>query len=127
MIDEEFRLPTLDEFMARDGRPNNSYLDHPEFKDLYVRKGEIVVRFNGNNYICERVITIANVEAKKKGRGAFTRLVAELAGKGLAIFVECVHNPRFRRKLLELGFIRVNGDEDYHYLLNYKGHLKEKG
>jgi hypothetical protein len=100
-------LPTLDEFLTWK-HPTNSYVDYPGFCDLYVRSNKVYVRFDGGGWFCEPVLQIANVTATEPGNGAFTRLVDHIIGLGRAIYVENVHNPRFRRKLTEMGFMVVN-------------------
>lgn len=132
-------LPTLDEFLTW-AHPQNSYVDHPGFDDLYVRSNKVYVRFDGGGWFCEPVLQIANVTATEPGNGEFTRLVDHIIGLGRAIYVENVHNPRFRRKLTEMGFIIVNeaycpdfvsdsfGTEDIgarNYLFNHDGKLHD--
>ena len=114
--------PTLDEFLTW-RRPNNAYIRYPGFKNLYLRKGPVLVRFGGCSYICENVIQIANVQATCPGKGAFKSLVRDLVNRGKAIYVECVHTPYFQEKLIEWGFIRVNEREGDHYLYNHEGCL----
>lgn len=109
--------PTLDEFIA--GKFRNSYIEHPEFDGLYIRSGDIYV--DGRR--CTKVIQIANIEAKHPGNGAFARLVDDLIERGFAIYVENVHNPRFRQKLQRMGFIEVNPCLGFHFLKNHEGHL----
>jgi hypothetical protein len=101
------RRPTLDEFLVNRW-PTNSYVDYPGFKSLYVRKGDIAVTLNNEMHRCINVLTIGAATAMKPGSGAFTALVEDLVSRGLAIYVECVHNPRFADKLLRMGFTRVS-------------------
>jgi hypothetical protein len=92
-------LPTLDAFRTSTTWPNNSYVEHPDFHDLYVRRSK---RFLGG---CVRdALDIARVIAEKPGRGAFTRLVEHLLKEGVTIYVESVLTPRFEKKLLAMGF-----------------------
>lgn len=113
---------TLDEFLERKF-PQNAYVKYPGFKDLYIRKTDKVVRFKDKSSICQRIITIANVTARRPGKGAYTTLAAYLVSKGWAIFVENVHNVRFRKKLIKSGYTPVNVSEGPNYLFNYEGHL----
>jgi hypothetical protein len=118
-------LPSLDEFLERDF-PTNSYVRFPGFRQLYIRKADIAITLVSRRYLrCREVVTIANVIARRPGKGAFKTLVAYLILNGKAVFVENVHNPRFRTKLLEWGYTRVNVDTGYHYLFNYEGHFEK--
>lgn len=124
--EEQVKLPTLNEFLAASGWPNNSYLDEPGFASLYVRKGTLYVVLDAVPYWCSNVLTIASVDAEDPGNGTFTKLVERLVEKGLAVYVENVHNPRFRRKLEEdLGFIPVSQRSGPNFLRNHDGHLVE--
>jgi hypothetical protein len=114
--------PTLKEFVARDW-PHNSYLTHPEFSSIYVRKGAITVFFGEDCFRCDKVITIGSANAKNPGQGAFGRFVEELVKDGYAVYAECVHNERFRDKLLKMGFVKVNDHTGDHFLFNHDGHL----
>jgi hypothetical protein len=117
------KRPTLDEFL--DGYPmSNAYVRHPEFKELYVRKSNIGVVIDGRSFECSRVVSVGNVTAKREGRGAFRRLIDDLIGRGFAVYVECVHNPVFRLKLLHMGFVAANPPSP-NFLLSPAGHLKE--
>jgi len=91
---------------------------------LYVRKSDTVVTFGSVSWTCTGVLQIGNIEAEVPGNGAFVELLRTLKDRKLAVFVECVHNRRFRRRLLELGFVQVNADTGFHYLWNYEGHLR---
>jgi hypothetical protein len=116
--------PTLDEFIARTW-PRNAYVDYPEFVSLYIRSGDIIVSMGLEGYLwrCSKVIQIANIEAEHPGNGAFGRLVDDLVLRGLAVFVENVHNPRFGPKLLRMGFVPVNTASGPNFLYNHEGHL----
>jgi hypothetical protein len=119
-------LPTFDEFVAK-RFPNNSYIDHDEFDDLYIRKGNIIVNLKGELYECQNVITIANIHATKPGTGAFTRFTKSLIDRGYAIYVECVQNGKFAKGLEKHGYVRINLHNEgraKHYLFNFEGHLK---
>lgn len=114
--------PTLDEFLSY-RTPNNAYIRYPGFKDLYIRKGDVLVRLDGYAHVCHNVIQVAHVTASRPGNGAFKALTADLVSRGKAIYVECVHTPWFQDKLLEWGFVRVNEKEGDHFLFNHVGHL----
>lgn len=118
-------LPTIDEFLGTSTlSPNNSYIDHPDFASLYVRKGKIGVGIKDDGfYWCNKCITIANIAAKNPGKGAFTSLVADLVHKGWAIYVENARNPQFRDSLLNRGWTQVNCYSGSMFLYNHKGHL----
>ena len=81
---------------------------------------------DGKLFLCEPVLQIGNLTAKNPGQGAFTALVDEIVTLDRAIYVEVVLNVRFRRKLLELGFVEVNkGRGAPNYLFNFEGKLHE--
>lgn len=86
----------------------NAYLEEPEWRHLYIRRGILVVRDADENPIqLDDSIHLANFEVKKKKRdGAFTRMIEriEKAAPGLPIFIENLTNPDFAAKLPELGF-----------------------
>ena len=68
---------------------------------LYVRKG--------HHYLegCRCVtLDMASFEVYNKGQGIFTAFLQEAHAKNKwdATFIECVHNPRLRRKLERHGF-----------------------
>jgi hypothetical protein len=108
--------PTLDQFIADWGKwPNNAWVKYPGLS-LYVRRGEIFVRDNNGEGRKVDCLTIASVEAKRPGKGIFTKLVENLKERGLAMYVENAHNPRLRRKLENLGFVRVNHSYGPNYL-----------
>ena len=74
------------------------------WKILYVR----VTRRRLNGYL-RPTIDLANLEATKKGKGAFRRLVEKLstAYPGRTLFVESVQSERFLDGLLRMGFVRA--------------------
>lgn len=115
-------LPTLDEFLLWK-YPSNSYIRHPDFQSLYIRKSPFTLWVGNNTFQCDDVITLANLVARKPGTGALKRLVADLLSRGKAIYVENAHESWFQEKLLERGFIRVSESTGYHYLFNHVGHL----
>lgn len=120
-------LPTIDEFLDETTLlPSNSYINHPDFASLYVRKGKIGVRIDGDDtfYWCNKCVTIANITARNTGQGAFTALVADLVDKGFAIYVENANSPRFRIGLMKKGWTQVNCSSGFMFLRNYDGHLE---
>ena len=100
------RLPTLDGFLTAAARTHlrSAYVRFPGFKYLYVRCNQRFI----NGAVVGPVIDIANLTARKPGRGAFTKLFQHLRKVYYHywIYVECVLNPRFEKKLLSLGFIQ---------------------
>lgn len=88
---------TLEEFLQPDQPYKNQWVKHPEFKSLYVRKGKSY----GN------AIQIASIEARKPGKGAFTRLIAWLRENypDRPIFLENILNERFEAHLMKVGFV----------------------
>ena len=98
------KLPTLDEFIDNKiGYVPNSYVKEPGFHTLYVRRNKRVL----DNTLYD-TIDLASLTAKKPGEGAFTKLVGRLTEKypQYTIYVENVHNERFRKKLESMGFIK---------------------
>lgn len=120
-------LPTIDEFLEGSALlPVNSYINHPDFVSLYVRKGKVGINFDGddNLYWCDKCVTIANITARNTGQGAFTALVDDLVHKGFAIYVAQVHSPKFRIGLMKKGWwTQVNCSSGFMFLRNYEGHL----
>jgi hypothetical protein len=93
----------------------HEFVAHPDFVALYLRKGTLVFRPAGGGAVVRvnRAVTIASVEAREKGRGAFGRLVAELVRDyDVAVMVECVLETRFAAHLIKFGFDRIEGDRD---------------
>jgi len=97
--------PTLDEFLQSDPSRRNAYVEYPGFKHLYVRLTQRYLRGSMAN----PVLDIANIEVKKKGKGTFTGMITYLREKypHYWLYVECVLQPRFERKLLTMGFTQV--------------------
>jgi hypothetical protein len=84
------------------------HLQEPEFSYLYVRyTGRYIL-----GKACQPVLDIASIEARKPGKGAFTRLLQQIrtSHPELPIFIEAVINPRFGDKLKALGFQDVGPD-----------------
>jgi len=100
------RLQTLEEFLEATGRscwPTNAYVKVPGFKELYVRRTD---RFLGDVLI-KGVLDIARAEATRPGKGVFTALVTDLLERGIPLYIECVQNKRFVKKLESMGFTRA--------------------
>ncbi len=95
-------MQTLDKFIANQNRPWSAWVLHPDFSSLYVRKTRIFI----NHELTPNFITIANITAKRKGKGAFRRLVAYLMEeRGFNVQVECIQNPRLEQHLLKEGWL----------------------
>jgi hypothetical protein len=93
----------------------HEFVAHPEFAALYLRKGTLTFRPAGGTTVVRvnRALTIAEVTAREKGRGAFGRLVAELVRDyDVAVMVEVVLETRFAAHLAGIGFDRIEGDRD---------------
>lgn len=112
-------LITIDQFIQvslnkKSAFNSNSYVKEPGFQSLYLRHGRRLI--NGKWY--SNILDIANVEARKKGKGTFTSLIGRLRDKypNMGIYVECVHNCRFHSKLEELGFKKVTDDPSFCWL-----------
>ena len=97
----------------------NQYVRHPNFKSLYVR-------YNNRRYIngefVFNVLDIANIQARKPGKGAFTKLIIHLRNTYplLVLYVESIQNPRFADRLERMGFVYdkiVNKEINSMYLL----------
>ena len=101
--------PTLSQFLDDDHwlSARNAYVRARGFRHLYVRKGERYVE--GKWYA--KVIGLANFEVNHPGKGLFGRFIARLRNSrpDWGLYVESVLNPRFPRRLLELGFVPVEG------------------
>lgn len=97
-------LPRYEDSTAR-WRPVRAYLKEPGFAVLYVRISMRLVE--GVKFL--PVFDIANVEAKKKSKGTFTRLVKRVRKQypALPIFVESVLTDRFVKKLERMGFENI--------------------
>ena len=104
-------IPTLDDFVrgAVAGRTRNSYVRFHGFKDLYVR----YTKRHINGGIVSPVFDIANMTARRPGRGSFAEFFSYLreAYPEFWLYVESVLNERFQRKLLSMGFIQCGGED----------------
>ena len=106
---------TLDEFIqaAPAGKIlKNQYVKHPDFSGIYVRYNE--QRYI-NGEMVSNVLDIANITARKPGKGAFSKLIVDLRQKHplLVFYVECILNPRFADKLERMGFTYNKVGENY--------------
>jgi hypothetical protein len=83
-------------------RSKSEYVHHKNFTSLYIRKG--LYRFN--NEIFNNAIVIANITAKKRGKGYFSELIKELTTNfpGRPVIIENALNERFQNKLIRMGF-----------------------
>lgn len=105
---------TLDQFiergLSRIPATLNSDVKEPGFKRLYVRIGRRFI--DGGIY--EPVLDLANLEASRPGRGAFSNLITRLQSEypNLILLVECVLNVRFVRKLEKMGFERIDNTSE---------------
>lgn len=102
-------LQTLHDFLSSPGRlnfPKNAYVKAPGFKQLYVRYGRRYL----NGVFINGVLDLANIEASRPGKGAFTALATRLLKRGIPLYVECVMNERFVKKLEDIGFTRIPND-----------------
>lgn len=106
-------LPSLDEFIENRKTPANSYVAEPGFRPIYVRMSRRLLL----GVVHENVLDIANITAIRPGKGTFTRLVKRLHGRGIILYVECVQEERFAKKLMQLGFIQHSVYPKSFYLL----------
>lgn len=92
---------TLDEFMA--SPLDRAWIRNKEYS-LYIRKGPRYIE----HVLHQKVIQIASIKVRFKGRGTFTRLVNYLRERypDHTLFVECVLEPKLVPRLLRLGFHR---------------------
>jgi hypothetical protein len=108
-------LPKFDDFITQaleKSWPSNSYVREPGFSSLYVRVAKRYIEGK-----MQTTIDLANMTAKRPGKGTFTRLVERLMTQyGMIIYAECVLNPRLAGKLVRMGFVQHN-DSDSYYLL----------
>ena len=93
-------MQNLKQFLKSNCR--NAYISEPGFAHLYVRHGQRYI--NGKLY--QNVFDIANVEVRNKGKGTFSKFVEKLRNNypDMILYVECVLNPRFGGRLLQLDF-----------------------
>ena len=100
-------MQTLDEFITRTSKgdlPFNAYVNAPGFATFYVRRSSRVL----DGELVDHVLDLANIEAEVPGNGAFTKLTTSLIKRGIPLYVENVLNSRFDKKLLSLGFTRLD-------------------
>lgn len=117
-------MKPIEDFLNQ-GLPNNAYIELDGWDDFYVRKGDIGACFGGKSYRVKKCFTMARIIASEPGSGAFTRVLEWLVAQGWAIYVECVHNPRFADKLRRMGFHEFPSDGAPSFIFNYEGHLQE--
>ena len=97
--------PTLDEFLKdKEGRRGNAYVRFTGFSALYVRYTQRYLK----QQVRYPVLDLANLAAKKPGRGSFTELFHYLRKNypHLWLYVECVQTERFEKKLIDMGFTK---------------------
>lgn len=105
------KQPTLDEFIAAYGTrtyTSNAYVKEKGFKFLYVRMSPRLFREGP----ADPTLDLANLEARRPGKGTFKRLVTRLRQQypHMTLFVESVMLQRFRDGLLRMGFKPVGAD-----------------
>ena len=113
------KLPTLDEFIARASKkfPHNSWVREPGFTALYVRVSQRWIEGERRT-----MIDLASIEAKRPGRGVFTKLVTRLRSQypEFGLFVESILTERFEQGLSRMGFklhgITTNDCPSYYLL-----------
>ena len=114
-------LPTLEFFLSDNFKQSNSYIKHKNFSSLYLRKSRYYIKFgeNGKGEFFNFVIQIANITARKFGKGYFTKLIDEI--KNLCpdkiIVVENVlfgFGERFANKLKNMNFQEFNKVESFY-------------
>ena len=81
---------------------SNQYVKCSGFSSLYVRYGSRYIE----GLLVDNVLDIANIKARKFGKGSFTDLFIYLRTRypDLVIYVECIQNLRFVKKLERMGF-----------------------
>lgn len=104
---------TLDQFI--EGIPNHAWVAELGFSGLYVRKGPIYVRLNGE-YLKRDVLAIANIQARKPGKGFFTKLVERLHPDHNLFVENILDNERFEARLLKMGFVKTDDELPCYYL-----------
>lgn len=82
----------------------SEYVNYPGFSSFYVRYGDCFV----NGECLHNVLTVANIEARKPGKGTFTDFIRRQHRIGQDVYVECVQNPRLCKWLESTGFKQVN-------------------
>jgi hypothetical protein len=97
---------------------SSAYVNYPGFSSFYVRYGDCCI--DGERLL--NVLTIANIEARKPGKGTFTNFIGRQHRIGQDVCVECVQNPRLRVWLEYHGFKRVNMTQggDHYFRAGWK-------
>ena len=96
-------LQTLEEFLISSKMrawPSNAYVRAPGFKELYVRRTR---RLLDGEWV-ESVLDIARAKATRPGKGVLTALITNLLERGIPLYMECVQNKRFVKRLEKMGF-----------------------
>lgn len=117
------RRLTLDVFiqqgMAHNGvlRTNNAYVQALGFSRFYVRFTEHWID-KVKYFPC---LDISNIEARKPGSGAWTRLMKRLPAEypDLSFYVESVQSQQFAEHLLKTGFTCTNASHGALCATNY--------
>ena len=105
-------MQTLEQFLANPSA-RNAYVKHPGFRSLYIRYTQMCLgRTSATEWRYARVLQIANIEAKKPGKGAFKRLMKQLESYR-PLYVECVHNQQFANGLRKMGFRQFTDDPSF--------------
>lgn len=87
-------MDTLEQFLSKTSNiPRSEYVTFNGFRPIYVRK-------------YRNKITIANIAARKPGKGNFRRLLRWITNNypDYLLEIECVHNQRLVQFLLNNGF-----------------------
>jgi hypothetical protein len=108
---------TLKTFLSADHvHPRNLYVKFKGFTDLYVRKGPYLIGTENSREYKES-IQIANVTARKEGRGAFRGLIDFLEKNypERVIVVECVQTERLEAICRHMGFEQINVGIGLHF------------
>ena len=112
----------LQDFLSK-SYPSSSYIDEDGWDSLYLRKSPITFFIDGKPHPIKKVITFANIAAKKPGNGLFSKLVQEFVSDEWAIFVECVHNVRLQQFLRRKGYFEIKMEGVPNFLFNYESQL----
>ena len=102
---------TLIEFLKSTER--NAWVEHPDFKNLYVRQGPMYLEEERHD-----TIVLANMTVNDPGHGTFSSLIYFLRAvyPYKWIYVESVQEERFADYLLRLGFVEQPNVHRCYYL-----------
>ena len=94
----------------KDSFRRSIYLDEEEFEHIYVRKGQMAIRFADGSSRIVNCLQIANVDAVTPRAGAFSRLLARIDRElNVPVFVENITFPEAAAGLAKkYGFVYVN-------------------